>query len=84
MLCFGGWKKSIVYAVKWEWSLARKLKRIGSSNREVDISDAVAMLYEINRRKGASLDWQVAKGWDTVDIIPSKTTPWMKWQDDTK
>lgn len=38
------WEKEnlIVYAVKWEWSLARKLKRIGSTSREEDVSDAVA------------------------------------------
>jgi hypothetical protein len=34
-------KDLIVYAGKWEWSLARELKRIGSSSREADISDAV-------------------------------------------
>lgn len=63
-------KNLIIYAVKWEWSLARKLKRIGSSNREIDISDAVAMLHEMNRRNGAPLDREVAKGWNVVVYSP--------------
>lgn len=34
----------IIYAAKWEGSLARKLKRIGSHRREVDISDAIEII----------------------------------------
>jgi hypothetical protein len=34
----------VVYAVEWEWSLARKLKRVGSEKRPTDISDAAALL----------------------------------------
>lgn len=59
-------KNLVIYAVKWEWSLARKLKRIGSSNREVDKSDAVAILHEINTRNGAPLPRQVAKDWNQI------------------
>ncbi|KFY45408.1 hypothetical protein V495_02999 [Pseudogymnoascus sp. VKM F-4514 (FW-929)] len=63
-------KNLVIYAVKWEWSLARKLKRIGSTNREIDISDAVATLYELNKRNGAPLKRSVAKSWDEIVFSP--------------
>ena len=63
-------KNLIVYAVKWEWSLARKLKRIGSSHRDVDISDAVAILHELNTRNGCPLRREEAKGWNTIVYSP--------------
>jgi hypothetical protein len=63
-------KNLVIYAVKWEWSLARKLKRIGSTNREIDISDAVATLYELNKRNGAPLKQCVAKSWDEIVFSP--------------
>lgn len=44
----------VIYAIKWEWSLARKLKRIGSSNR----------------RGGAPLQREVARGWKALVYSP--------------
>jgi hypothetical protein len=63
-------KNMIIYAVSWEWSLARKLKKIGSTNREIDVSDAVAILHEINTRNGTPLDWKAAKGWNAIVYTP--------------
>ena len=40
-------KNLVIYAVKWEWSLARKVKRIGSTGRDADVSDAVALLRQM-------------------------------------
>jgi hypothetical protein len=34
----------VIQAGKWEWSLAREMKRIGSQQREIGISDAVLNL----------------------------------------
>lgn len=60
----------VVYAAKWDWSLARKLKRIGSTRREIDISDAVAILHVINTGSDAPLSRQTAKGWNEIVYTP--------------
>lgn len=60
----------IVYAVKWEWALIRKLKRISISGKEGDIGDAVAILHEINEINGGPLDRRVARGWNGVSYSP--------------
>ncbi len=63
-------KNLIIYAAKWEWSLARKLKRIGSTNRVIDIDDAVAILHEINRRNKTPMSRQVAKEFNAIVYSP--------------
>jgi hypothetical protein len=63
-------KNLIIYAAKWEWSLARKLKRIGSTNRVIDIDDAVAILHEINQRNKTPMNRQVAKEFNTLVYSP--------------
>lgn len=60
----------IVYAVKWEWALIRKLKRISVSGKEGDIGDAVAILHEINEVNGGPLDRTVARAWNGVSYSP--------------
>ncbi|OAL35132.1 hypothetical protein AYO20_05609 [Fonsecaea nubica] len=59
-------KNLVIYAVKWEWSLARKLKRIGSERREIDINDAVAILKIMMDQKGGPLEREMMKGWNTI------------------
>jgi hypothetical protein len=60
----------IVYAVKWEWSLARKVKRIGSTRREADISDAAALLRKMVEENGGPLQRERAKGWNQIVFTP--------------
>lgn len=63
-------KNLVIYAVKWEWSLARKLKRIGSERREVDVSDAVAILKIMVDKNGGPLRRETMKGWNTIVYTP--------------
>ncbi|KMP07972.1 hypothetical protein CIRG_07653 [Coccidioides immitis RMSCC 2394] len=63
-------KNLIVYAVKWEWSLARKVKRIGSTRREADVSDAVALLRKIVEENGRPISRERAKSWDQIVFTP--------------
>ncbi|OAG41608.1 hypothetical protein AYO21_04072 [Fonsecaea monophora] len=63
-------KNLVIYAVKWEWSLARKLKRIGSERREVDINDAVAILKIMVDQKGGPLERETMKGWNSIIYTP--------------
>ncbi|KAF4461412.1 hypothetical protein FALBO_11800 [Fusarium albosuccineum] len=64
----------IIYAAKWEWSLARKLKRIGSQRREVDVSDAVEILAIVVQEKGEPLTWEHVKSWDAIVYTPLDDT----------
>ncbi|KAM5432300.1 hypothetical protein McanCB56680_006530 [Microsporum canis] len=59
-----------VYAVKWEWSLARKVKRIGSSDRDTDVSDAVALLRKVVEENGGPISRERAKNWNQIVLTP--------------
>ncbi|KAI9826795.1 MAG: hypothetical protein M1819_007266 [Sarea resinae] len=63
-------KNLVLYAVKWEWSLARKLKRIGSSNRSIDLDDAVAILRKMVDEKGGPLQRSTVKDLDQIVYTP--------------
>jgi hypothetical protein len=63
-------KNIVLYAAKWEWSLARKLKRIGSEGRPIDVSDAVAILNVMVDQNGAPLKRSTMKGWNTIVYTP--------------
>ena len=63
-------KNLIIYAAKWEWALARKIKRIGSQKREVDVSDAVELLGQMVRDHGGPLPYELIKSWDTIVYTP--------------
>ncbi|OXV05600.1 hypothetical protein Egran_06632 [Elaphomyces granulatus] len=65
-----GGKNLVVYAVKWEWSLARKIKRIGSTRREADVSDAVALLRKMVEENGGPISRERAKSWDQIVFTP--------------
>ncbi|KAM3452100.1 hypothetical protein MY3296_004837 [Beauveria thailandica] len=60
----------IIYAAKWEWTMARKLKRIGSENRDIDISDAVEILSRMVQENGGPLALETVKSWDTIVYTP--------------
>lgn len=64
----------IIYAAKWEWSLARKLKRIGSQRREVDVRDAVEILAIVVQEKGQPLTWEHVQSWDAIVYTPLDVT----------
>ncbi|KAG5988483.1 hypothetical protein E4U52_006540 [Claviceps spartinae] len=64
----------IIYAAQWEWSLARKLKRIGSQRREVDVSDALEILAIVVRERGQPLTWEHVKSWDAIVYTPLDDT----------
>lgn len=51
----------IIYAAKWEWSLARKLKRIGSQRRDIDVSDAVEILAKMVVENEGPLSHELVK-----------------------
>jgi hypothetical protein len=63
-------KSLIIYAVKWEWALARKLKRIGASYRPVDVSDAAAILRLMIEAQGAPLTRDALKGLNRIVYTP--------------
>ncbi|ROT38124.1 hypothetical protein SODALDRAFT_279063 [Sodiomyces alkalinus F11] len=63
-------KNLIIYAAQWKWSLARKLKRIGSARRETDIKDAVEILAVMVRENGGPLALGVVKAWNTIMHTP--------------
>lgn len=56
----------IIYAAKWEWTLARKLKRIGSERREIDVSDAVGILAQMVQDNAGPLSYEPVKSWDAI------------------
>ncbi|KAM3547255.1 hypothetical protein MY1884_009644 [Beauveria asiatica] len=56
----------IIYAAKWEWTMARKLKRIGSENRKIDLSDAVEILAKMVQENGGPLALEIVQSWDTI------------------
>ena len=56
----------IIYAAKWEWSLARKLNRVACEDREVDVDDAVEILARMVQDNGGPLSWDTVKSWDTI------------------
>lgn len=60
----------VIYAAQWEWSLARKLKRVGSQYRLIDISDAVEILYRMVEENGGPLALETVKSWDTIVYTP--------------
>lgn len=60
----------IIYAAKWEGSLARKLKRIGSHRREVDISDAIEILAHMVNEHGGPLTWGAIESRDEIMYTP--------------
>lgn len=60
----------VIYAVKWEWALARKLKRIGSECRVIDISDAVEILHRMIQENGGPLALETVRSWDTIVYTP--------------
>ncbi|KJK73869.1 hypothetical protein H634G_10847 [Metarhizium anisopliae BRIP 53293] len=60
----------IIYAAKWEWSLARKLKRIGSERRHIDVSDAVEILAQMVQENGSPLSYELVKSWNTIVYTP--------------
>ncbi|RSL52074.1 hypothetical protein CEP54_011098 [Fusarium duplospermum] len=64
----------IIYAAHWEWSLARKLKRIGSQRREVDVSDALEILAMVVQERGEPLTWEHVKSWDAIVYTPLDET----------
>lgn len=59
-------KNLVIYAAKWEWALARKVKRIGSQNRDIDKSDAVALLSRMVQENGGPLTYELIKSWDEI------------------
>lgn len=63
-------KNLVIYAVKWEWSLARKLKRIGSERRDIDISDAVEILKIMVDENDGPLTRDRMKAWNTIVYTP--------------
>ncbi|KAM3565689.1 hypothetical protein ARSEF4850_001289 [Beauveria asiatica] len=56
----------IIYAAKWEWTMARELKRIGSENRKIDLSDAVEILAKMVQENGGPLALETVQSWDTI------------------
>ncbi|CAC9887078.1 hypothetical protein D6D02_07018 [Aureobasidium pullulans] len=61
-------KHIIIYAVKWQWALTRKLIRLGSNVKgdrdpDIDLSDSVALARRIVQQNGAPLKRDVIKGW---------------------
>ncbi|KAK8148598.1 hypothetical protein G3M48_009762 [Beauveria asiatica] len=60
----------IIYAAKWEWTMARKLKRIGSENRKIDLSDAVEILAKMVQENGGPLALETVQSWDTIVYTP--------------
>ncbi|KAJ4161596.1 uncharacterized protein LMH87_007627 [Akanthomyces muscarius] len=60
----------VIYAAKWEWTLARKFKRIGSERRAIDISDAVEILSRMVQENGGPLALETVKSWDTIVYTP--------------
>ncbi|KAI9807057.1 MAG: hypothetical protein M1825_005774 [Sarcosagium campestre] len=60
----------IIYAVKWEWSLAHKVKRIGSTRRPIDIDDAVVLLNKVVRENGGPITRARAKNWNQIVYTP--------------
>ncbi|KAI1989907.1 hypothetical protein LOZ53_003473 [Ophidiomyces ophidiicola] len=63
-------KHLIIYAAKWGWSLARKVKRIGSTKRDADVSDAVVLLRKIVEETGKPIPRTRAKSWDQIVFTP--------------
>lgn len=63
-------KNLVIYAAKWEWSLAGKVKRLGSQCRDVDLSDAVAILHTMVNQNGAPLRRVTMKAWDRIVYTP--------------
>lgn len=63
-------KNLVIHAAKWEWSLARKLKRIGSERREVDVSDAVEILKIMVDKNNGPLTRDTMKAWNTIVYTP--------------
>jgi hypothetical protein len=64
-------KNLILYAAKWEWTLQRKLKRIASERRDVDMSDSVAILKNIVDANGAPLTRAYVKNLNTNIYTPT-------------
>lgn len=57
----------VVYAVEWEWSFARKLRRVATQGREVDIDDAARTLHIINQQRGHPMRRERARDyWQVV------------------
>lgn len=67
-------KNLVIFAVKWEWSLARKLKRIGSEGRDIDFSDAVEILKNMVDGNGGPLTRDTMKSWNTIVYTPIEDT----------
>jgi DNA-binding winged helix-turn-helix (wHTH) protein len=60
----------IVYAVAWEWSLDRKLKRIAREGRQIDISDAVHILRILVASTGGIFQRETIKSWNVQMFEP--------------
>ncbi|CAD0048407.1 unnamed protein product [Aureobasidium pullulans] len=59
-------KHLVIYAVKWQWGLTRKLIRLGASlgrKEDIDLSDAVALIRRIVEQEGTALDRNMVKSW---------------------
>lgn len=59
-------KHLVIYAVKWQWGLTRKLIRLGASlgrKEDIDLSDAVALTRRIVEQQGTALNRDVVKSW---------------------
>jgi hypothetical protein len=59
-------KHLVIYAVKWQWGLTRKLIRLGASlgrKEDIDLSDAVALTRRIVEQEGTALNRDVVKSW---------------------
>lgn len=59
-------KHFVIYAVKWQWGLTRKLIRLGASlgrKEDIDLSDAVALARRIVEQEGTALNRDMVKSW---------------------
>lgn len=63
-------KNLVIYALDWEWLLARKVKRIGSTKRWIDISDAATLLKKLVGENGGPISRERAKGWNEIVYTP--------------
>jgi hypothetical protein len=65
----------MVYAVEWSWSLATKLRRVATQNRDVDIDAAVETLHKINQQRGCPMARQEAKEFSSIAKSAIKIDP---------
>ncbi|OBT95623.1 hypothetical protein VE01_05916 [Pseudogymnoascus verrucosus] len=74
-------KRLIIYAIKFEWALETKLRRLSYAsaprNYSIDMSDAVAILNVLVERNGGQpLDREFIRGlnWNGFDVLPTEGT----------